>query len=44
MQISAHPLKFCQSDKIQGAEIEDEGRVLKYMTMPKIEKQAAVCS
>ena len=39
MQISAHPLKLCKSDKMQGAEIEDDGSVLKYMTMSEIEKQ-----
>ena len=39
MQISAHPLKLCKSNKMQGAEIEDDGSVLKYMTKSEIEKQ-----
>ena len=39
MQISAHPLKLCKSDKMQGAEIENEGSVLKYMTESEIEEQ-----
>ena len=29
---------------MQGAEMEDEGSVLKYMTKSEIEEQAAVCS
>ena len=38
-KISARPLKLCKSDKMQGAEIEDEGSVLTYMTKSEIERQ-----
>ena len=38
-KISARPLKLCKSDKMQGAEIEDEGSVLTYMTKSEIEGQ-----
>ena len=37
--ILTHPLKLCKSDKMQGAEMEDEGSVLKYMTKSEIEEQ-----
>ena len=30
---------MCKSDKIQGAEMEDEGNVLKYMTKSEMGKQ-----
>ena len=40
-----HTLLSCvRVSKMQGAEIDDDGSVLKYMTKSEIEKQRAVCS